>query len=174
MMMMRAATHTALKMAGPRDSRIDLPSLGMRAAIPAKIRAGRHHQHDDYQREDRPLRDDLVADGTALQQSAVGRQRDDAGGLQDGQRDREVAGVLGHLGLAGLTLLAQLLEPWDHNGEQLHDDARGDVGHHADREHGQLQQRTTGEEVDERINLRVLAAAELADALVDVDVVDPR
>src|SRR5262249_3057093 len=37
MMMIRAATQTALKSTGPRVSRIVLPSDGMRAAMPAKI-----------------------------------------------------------------------------------------------------------------------------------------
>ena len=62
------------------------------------------------------FRPDLALDDVeraALQQPAVGGQRHDAGGLQDGQRDRQVAGVLRHLGLAGLALFAQLLEARD-------------------------------------------------------------
>jgi hypothetical protein len=53
---------------------------------------------------------------------AVG-QRDDAGALQDRQRDRQVAGVLGQLVLTRLPFLLQLLEPRDDHREQLHDDA---------------------------------------------------
>ena len=119
--------------------------------------ASGHHQHDDDQGEDALVGDDV--ERAALQQAAVGRQRHDAGGLQDGQRNREIAGVLRHLGLAGLALLAQLLEPRDDDRQQLHDDAGGDVGHYAHREHGQLQQRTTGEQVDQRVDLRRVAAA---------------
>ena len=129
-----------------------------------------HHHHDDDQGEDALVGDDVQR--AALQQPAVGGQRHDAGGLQDSQRDRQIAGVLGHLGLAGLAFLAQFLEAWDDHGEQLHDDAGGDVRHHPDREHRQLQQRTTGEQVDQRVNLSGRAAAGLLDALLDVRVVD--
>ena len=115
-------------------------------------RARGHHQHDDDQGEDALVGDDFQA--AALQQAAVGCQRHDAGGLQDGQRDRQITRVLRHLGLAGLAFFSQLFKPRNDHGEQLHDDARGDVGHHADREHGQLQQRAAGEQVDQRVDLR--------------------
>ena len=60
----------------------------------------------------------------ALEQVARAGQGDDAGGLQDGQAEREVAGVLGDLRLAGLALLLEGLQPRDHHDEQLQDDAR--------------------------------------------------
>ena len=113
----------------------------------------------------------MMSSVAALQQAAVGRQRHDAGGLQDGQRDSQIARVLRHLGLAGLAFFSQLFEPRNDHGEQLHDDARGDVGHHADREHGQLQQRTAGEQVDQRVDLPGFPAAGLLDALLHVGVV---
>jgi hypothetical protein len=75
-------------------------------------------------------------------------QRDDAGGLQDRQRQGEVPRVLRDLGLAGLSLLLEGLEPRDHHDQQLQDDARGDVRHDAEREHGELEQRSAGEQVD--------------------------
>jgi hypothetical protein len=137
-----------------------------------KSGAGGHHQHDDHQGEDALVGDDVEA--ATLQQTTVGGQRNDAGGLQDGQRDRQVAGVLRHLGLAGLAFLAQFLESRDDHGEQLHDDAGGDVGHHANREYGQLQQGTTGEQVDERVDLRRIAPVDLRNTLLHVRVVDAR
>ena len=73
----------------------------------------------------------------ALEQLAGSGQRDEAGRLQDRQADREVAAVLGQLLLAGLAFLLQLLEPRDDHDEQLDDDARRDVRHDAQREHGQ-------------------------------------
>ncbi len=66
-------------------------------------------------------------------------------------------------------LLAQLFEARDDDRQQLHDDARGDVGHDAHREHGQLQQGATGEQVDQRVDLPGLTPpADLGDALLDV------
>src|ERR1044072_537556 len=49
-------------------------------------------------------------------------QRHDAGGLQDRQREGEVAGVLGQLVLTRLPFLLQRLEPRDDHGEQLDED----------------------------------------------------
>ena len=95
------------------------------------------------------------------------------GGLQDRQRDRQVAGVLGQLVLTRLPFLLQLLEPRDDHGEQLDDDAGGDVGHDAQREDRQLQQRTAGEQVDQRVDAGVLAALDLPDALLHVRVRHP-
>ena len=86
-------------------------------------------------------------------------QGDEAGGLQDGQADGEVAAVLGQLLLTGLALLLQLLEARDDHDEQLDDDAGGDVGHDAQREHRQPQQRAAGEQVDQRVDVGVGAAA---------------
>ena len=76
-------------------------------------------------------------------------QRDDAGGLQDGQADGQVPGVLRDLRLAGLALLAQRLQARDDHREQLQDDAGRDVRHDAEREDRQLQQRAAAEQVDQ-------------------------
>jgi hypothetical protein len=47
--------------------------------------------------------------------------------------------------------LLQVLEPRDHDGQQLHDDARRDVRHDAQREDRQLQQRSAAEQVDQAV-----------------------
>ena len=82
---------------------------------------------------------------------------------------REIAGVLGDLGGAGLAFLLQGLQARDHHGQQLQDDAGGDVGHDAEREDRQLQQRAAGEQVDQAVDAGVVGPV---DALLDLDVVD--
>ena len=88
------------------------------------------------------------------EQVAGAGQRDDAGRLQQRQAERQVAGVLGDLGLAGLALLLEGLQPRDHHDEQLQDDARRDVGHDPEREDRQLEQRAAGEQVDQAVDAR--------------------
>ena len=108
-----------------------------------------HHEHgtsghDDDHGDDAEEADILAQHLLAgAEQLLVVRQCHDARGLQQGESDGEVAGVLGHLRLTGLPLLLQLLEARDDHGQQLHDDGRRDVGHDADREDRQLQQRAT-------------------------------
>src|ERR1700747_1657579 len=76
------------------------------------------------------VRDDRVIPrrAAAVEQRAGPGQLDVAGGLQDRQAHGEVPGVLGDLRLAGLALVLEGLKARDHDGEQLQDDARGDVG----------------------------------------------
>ena len=93
-----------------------------------------------------------------LEQPARPGQRDDAGRLQDRQRDGQVPGVLGELRLAGRALLLQGLQPRDHHDQQLNDDAAGDVRHDAEREDRQLEQRATAEQVHQRVDVAVLGA----------------
>jgi len=154
-------------------------ALGDELAEPHDHHGAGHHDDDDgHQPHDRLVVDHVarrtaLLGGRTLQQPAVRGEGNDAGGLQQRQRDREVARVLRHLGLAGLPLLAQLLEARDHHRQQLHDDARGDVGHDADREHRQLQQRAAGEHVDQRVELllgRRLAVGRLEAVLDDLEV----
>ena len=102
---------------------------------------------------------------------AVARERHDAGGLQHREAQGQVAGVLGDLRLTGLPLLLQRLEPWDHHDEQLQDDGGRDVRHDPQREDGELEQRTTREEVDQAVEATLL---ELVDAGLDVGDVDAR
>ena len=97
--------------------------------------------------------------GAALEQAAGAGQRHDAGRLEDRQAERQVAGVLRDLGLAGLALLLEGLQPRDHHDEQLQDDARRDVGHDPEREDRQLEQRAAGEQVDQAVEAGVLDVA---------------
>jgi hypothetical protein len=121
---------------------------------------------------DRRVRDDRLG-AVAEELTAVG-EGDDAGALQHGQRDREVARVLGQLVLTRLAFLLQLLEPRDDHGEQLDDDARRDVGHDAQREHRELEQRSAGEQVDQGVDACVGTAFDLSNALLDVRVGNAR
>lgn len=100
--------------------------------------------------------------------------RDDTGGLQDGQSDRQVTGVLCDLALPGLAFLLQCLKPRHHHREQVEDNARGDVRHDAQREDGELQQRATAEQVDQRINIRGTGLGRLLDTPLNSDTVNPR
>ena len=74
----------------------------------------------------------------------------------------------------GLALLLQRLEPRDHHGQQLQDDARGDVGHDAQREDGQVQQRAAGEQVDQRVETLLVPLGGLLEAEVHLLHVDVR
>jgi hypothetical protein len=107
--------------------------------------------------------------GAALQQVAGAGQGHDAGRLQDRQSQREVARVLGDLRLARLAFLLQRLEPWDHHDEQLQDDAGGDVRHDPQREDRQLEQRTSGEQVDQAVEALVLDVGQAGLHVRDVD-----
>ena len=109
--------------------------------------AGGHgHDHDQEGGGAVAVQQALVA---ALEQIAGPGERDDAGRLEDGESEGQVAGVLGDLGLTGLTLLLERLEPRDDHDEQLQDDAGGDVGHDPQREDRQLEKGATGEQVDQ-------------------------
>jgi hypothetical protein len=70
----------------------------------------------------------------------VAGEGDERRGLQDRQTDGEIARVLRHLGLPGLTLLLEGLKARNDDREQLNDDARSDIGHDPEREDRQLQQ----------------------------------
>jgi hypothetical protein len=63
---------------------------------------------------------------------------DDEERLHEADRDRQVAGVAVDLPLAGLTFLRELLEGRNDLHHQRQDDARRDVGHHAEREERRL------------------------------------
>ena len=111
-------------------------------------------------------RDDEVARGATSRRAAAARwapggaeknavprpgaeDEHQAGRLQRGQRDGDVAGVLGDLALADRTLLLQLLQLRDHHAEDLHDDARRDVRHDPEREDREALERAAGEQVEE-------------------------
>ncbi len=135
--------------------------------------AGDHGQNDQQERPDAVVVvEQRLAGVSATEEVAAAGQRHDAGRLQDREAQREVAGVLRDLGLSGLTLLLEGLQTRDHHDEQLQDDARGDVGHDAQREHRQLQQCAAGEDVDEREQAAVLTAGRRRDGVLDVGDVD--
>ena len=113
----------------------------------------------------------MIACGAVREQPPRARQRDDAGGLQHGERDGQVARVLRQLGLTGLPLLLERLQPRDHHDEQLHDDRRRDVRHDPEREDAQLEQRATAEQVDQAVEALAL---DLLEAALDRDVADAR
>ena len=128
-------------------------AVGDELTEPHDDRGARGHG-DDHDQERRGAVVVQQVARAALEQGAVARERHDAGRLQDREAERQVAGVLGDLRLAGLALLLQRLEPWDHHDEQLQDDGGRDVGHDPEREDGELEQRTTGEEVDQAVEAR--------------------
>src|SRR5690606_5479796 len=109
-------------------------------------RAHGHGHHHEQQGRDRLVGHEL--EGAADEEVARAHQRDDRGGLEDAQTDREIAGLLGELGGAGGTLLVEGLGPRGPHANELHDDRGGDVGHHAEGEDRQLQQSAAGEHVD--------------------------
>ena len=63
----------------------------------------------------------------------------------------------------------ELLEAGDDDPQELDDDGGGDVGHDAQREDAQLEQRATGEDVDEAEKILILSSS---DALLGVGQVD--
>ena len=73
----------------------------------------------------------------------------ESGRLQRRQGDRDVPGVLGDLALPDGALLLQLLELGDHHAEDLHDDARRDVGHDPEGEDREALEGAAGEQVEE-------------------------
>ena len=111
--------------------------------------AGAGHHDDNHHDEghDGAIADDVL--GAGLEELSAARQRNRRRRLEDTQEDRQVARVLGELGLPGLPLLVQVVKSWDDDPQQLNDDRRRDVGHDAQREDRQLQQSTTREQVHE-------------------------
>ena len=107
--------------------------------------SGRHRQDGQRVLERSGLREGLHR--ASLEELRIGNRYHDSA-LQHGQTDRQVARVLGDLLRAGGALLLEGLELGDHDREELQDDRRGDVGHDAEREDGQLEQRPTREQVD--------------------------
>src|SRR3954452_22724903 len=145
-------------------------AVGYQLPEPHDRRGARGHRDHHGQERLGPVvvEQRLVA---SLEQVARAGQRHDAGRLEHGQAEGQVTGVLGDLGLAGLTFLLQRFEPWDHHDEQLQDDAGGDVGHDAQREDGQLEQGPAGEDVDQVVDA---AVAGTTDAVLDVGHVHAR
>ena len=83
----------------------------------------------------------------AREEGAAAHEGDHGGGLQDGEADSHVARVLRERRLTRLPVFVELLELGNHDAEELHDNRRRNVRHHAEREDGHLQQRPAGEQV---------------------------
>ena len=111
---------------------------------------------------------------TAAEQAtaAVVEQERQAGGLQQRDGHREVAGPLGDLALPHRAHLLPLLQLRDHHGEDLHDDRRRDVRHDPEGEDGELGERAAGEQLEEAHH--AAAALGLALQLLDGVEVDAR
>jgi hypothetical protein len=111
---------------------------------------GHHDHHDDD--EERVLVGDQLLVTAAEELAGRASERQDGGRLKDRQADGEVAGVLRDLRLARLPFLLEHLQTRDDHGEQLQDDARRDVGHDAQREDRELEQRPAAEEIDDGVD----------------------
>ena len=90
--------------------------------------------------------------GAVAQQNAGARHRDDGGCVQQSKSDGQVAGVLGELCLTLCAFIVQLLESRDDHAQQLDDNGRGNVRHHAEGKDRKLQQCATAEEVDDIVD----------------------
>ena len=149
-------------------------AVGDQLAEPHDDRGAGRHREDDGQ-DHRPAvvgNDRRVTAGEDLTRGAG--KRDEGGRLEDRQADRQVTRVLRELRLTGLALLLQPLEPRNHHDEQLDDDARRDVGHDAQRQDRQLEQRATAEQVDQRVDVGAVAAGDLDETGVNVLLRHPR
>ncbi|MEY9851678.1 hypothetical protein ABH923_001356 [Leifsonia sp. EB41] len=117
--------------------------------------AGAGGHGDDHEHDGVPgvVRDELRAlrDGRGAEEGAGAGDGDEGRRLEDAQRDREIAGVLRELRLAGLALLVEGLEAWDDHAQQLHDDRRGDVRHDAEREDREFEESATREQIDQGV-----------------------
>ena len=136
--------------------------------------AGGHRDDHEQLRPPHVVGEQLLAlrDAGGAEQLTAAGDRDQRGGLQQRERDREVARVLRQPRLARLTLLVEGLEVRDDDAQQLHDDRRRDVRHDAEGEDRQLQQRAAGEQVDQR--QQTLGAGALPEAGLHVGEVDER
>ena len=91
-----------------------------------------------------------VRAGAEVRRAPAGAEDEhEAGGLQRGETDRDVARVLGDLALTDRTLLLEFLQLRDDHAEHLHDDARRDVRHDPEREDREALERSAGEQVQE-------------------------
>ena len=138
--------------------------------------AGGEREHHDDHAERREVGQHVEAGGVAAAAeqaaAAVVEQEGQAGGLQQRDGDREVAGPLRDLALARPRPLLPLLQLRDHHGEDLHDDRRRDVRHDPEGEDGELGERAAGEQLEEAEH--AAAALGLALQLLDGVEVDAR
>src|SRR5690606_543542 len=111
-------------------------------------RAGGHGGDDQRNTARRVVRDQVDVPGEQTRVEHVG----EAGRLDEREDDRQVPGPLGDHLPARLTLFLERLETRDDHGEQLHDDRRGDVGDDSQREHRELLQGATREQVEQTVD----------------------
>jgi hypothetical protein len=108
------------------------------------------HPHDEGRTCDQRDHDDTVGEPrrwhalTGRQRTAEHREKPER--LQKRDAERHVPRDLGDLALTRLAFLLPLLDLRDHALEKLHDDRGGDVGHDAQREHGELLKRSAREQ----------------------------
>ncbi len=88
-----------------------------------------------------------IVAGEELARVLQGEDEEDA--LDEADGDGEVAGVLGELLPADITLLLEAAEGRHNSGHQLEDDGGADVRHDAQRTDGALEERAAGEHVVE-------------------------
>ena len=122
-------TRQARRDAGENDDRdaVAQAALGDLLTQPHQEHgAGRQRHH----------RGEAEAKPGSITRPALRFQRDrDAQRLEQRQRQRAVAGVLGDLAAAGFAFLLQRFQLRRHDRQQLHDDRGRDVRHDAQREH---------------------------------------
>ena len=91
------------------------------------------------------------------------------GRLDESQDHGHVPCPLGDHLATRLPFLLQRLQFWDHNGEQLHDDRRRDVGNDPQGEHRELFEGATREQVEQTVDsTRLLLGLEQSNS-VQVD-----
>ncbi len=121
------------------DARVDDERHAVADAALGDLLAEPHHedrargQREHGQQAEAPAR--LVHQRQATGDVGLPLQEDrDAERLDDRQQDRPVAGVLRDLPATQLAFLRDALEGRPHHRQQLQDDRRADVRHHAERE----------------------------------------
>ena len=128
------------------DMPLPMPFCVMSSPIPHNQR-GAGSEGKDHEKN-RPHVEPWQENETATQAVGTVEQEGEAGRLDDRNRDRHVAGPLGDLALTNSTLLLPLLDSWNHDTQDLHDDRCRDVRQHAEGKDRKGRQTTTGEQLD--------------------------
>ena len=119
-----------------------------------------HQEHRTRQQGDRggdPEHEARIKHQTSLAFESDGN----AETLEETQKQRAVARVLGDLASAGLAFLSQCFKLRQHVRQHLHDNRCRDVRHDAEREHREARQGATGEHVEQPENAALLLIEEL-------------
>jgi hypothetical protein len=146
-----------------RDSVAD-PALRDQLAHPHEERRARGEREDDQDDTARAC----LQDALPLEQVRIAER------LRGGEDDGQVSRVLVDLGVPGLALLLELLQPGDDDGQELQDDRRRDVRHDPEGEDRELRERAAREQVEETEHGPALSAEVALDRLrVDAGRRDP-